>query len=126
MAKFRQTWSHCRLSSTRTARRPVCHEHQNLVKSLALRAFITFSLLKRCSRFEAFTHTEGLFTFTYLQIKRNGRYCFFGCTKKCSKKLQRSIRVPLNSVTRLGDFFALWATIQSRWQQLFYPNGPHC
>ena len=22
--------------------------------------------------------------------------------------------------------FALWATIQSRWQQLFYPNCPHC
>ena len=25
-----------------------------------------------------------------------------------------------------GQFFALWATIQSRWQQLFYPNCPHC
>ena len=69
MAKFRQIWSHCRLSSTRTARRPVCHEHQNLVKSLALRAFITFSLLKRCSRFEAFTQTEGLFTITCLRKK---------------------------------------------------------
>ena len=22
--------------------------------------------------------------------------------------------------------FALWATIQSWWQQLFYPNCPHC
>ena len=27
------------------------------------------------------------------------------------------------SVTRFGDFFALWATIQSWWQQLVYP---HC
>ena len=27
---------------------------------------------------------------------------------------------------QIGRFFALWATIQSRWQQLFYPNFPHC
>ena len=27
---------------------------------------------------------------------------------------------------QIGRFFALWATIQSRWQQLFYPNPPHC
>ena len=26
----------------------------------------------------------------------------------------------------IGRFFALWATIQSQWQQLFYPNRPHC
>ena len=32
----------------------------------------------------------------------------------------------VNSVARLGDLFALWAMIQSRWQQLFYPNRPHC
>ena len=23
-------------------------------------------------------------------------------------------------------FFALWPTIQNRWQQIFYPNCPHC
>ena len=27
---------------------------------------------------------------------------------------------------QIGRFFALWATIQSRWQQLFYPNRPNC
>ena len=27
---------------------------------------------------------------------------------------------------QIERFFALWATIQSRWQQLFYPNCPHC
>ena len=27
---------------------------------------------------------------------------------------------------QIGRFFALWATIQSWWQQLFYPNHPHC
>ena len=27
---------------------------------------------------------------------------------------------------QIGRFFALRATIQSRWQQLFYPNCPHC
>ena len=27
---------------------------------------------------------------------------------------------------QIGQFFALWATIQSRWQQLLYPNCPHC
>ena len=30
-----------------------------------------------------------------------------------------------NSVTRLGDFIALWATFQRLWQQLFCPNCPH-
>ena len=27
---------------------------------------------------------------------------------------------------QIGRIFALWATIQSREQQLFYPNRPHC
>ena len=27
---------------------------------------------------------------------------------------------------QIGRFFALWATIQIQWQQLFYPNCPHC
>ena len=27
---------------------------------------------------------------------------------------------------QIGRFFAFWATIQSWWQQLFYPNHPHC
>ena len=27
---------------------------------------------------------------------------------------------------QIGRFFALWATIQSPWQQLYYPNRPHC
>ena len=27
---------------------------------------------------------------------------------------------------QIGRFFALWATIQSQWQQLFYPNCPRC
>ena len=27
---------------------------------------------------------------------------------------------------QIGQFFALWATIQCRWQQLFYPNCIHC
>ena len=27
---------------------------------------------------------------------------------------------------QIRQFFALWATIQSWWQQLFYPNRPHC
>ena len=31
----------------------------------------------------------------------------------------------VTSVT-IGRFFALRATIESRWQQLFYPNRPHC
>ena len=30
-----------------------------------------------------------------------------------------------SSVTRLGDFFTLWATFQSPWQQLFCPNCQH-
>ena len=37
------------------------------------------------------------------------------------------MHIPIaNSVTRLGYFFALWATIQSRWQQLSYTNHQHC
>ena len=27
---------------------------------------------------------------------------------------------------QIGQFFALWASIQSRWQQIFYPNCTHC
>ena len=27
---------------------------------------------------------------------------------------------------QIGWIFALWAIIQSQWQQLFYPNCPHC
>ena len=27
---------------------------------------------------------------------------------------------------QFGRFFALWATIECLWQQLFYPNCPHC
>ena len=27
---------------------------------------------------------------------------------------------------QIWRFFALWATIQSWWQQLFYPNYSHC
>ena len=42
------------------------------------------------------------------------------------KKLRTFWNCDVTSVTRLGDFFALWATIQSWWQQLFYPNCPHC
>ena len=30
------------------------------------------------------------------------------------------------SVTILVDLFAFWATLQSRWQQFFCPNHPHC
>ena len=34
-------------------------------------------------------------------------------------------RLP-NQCDQIRGFLALWATIQSRWQQLFYPNRPHC
>ena len=34
-----------------------------------------------------------------------------GCCKQCDQ---------------IRRFFALWATIQSLWQQLYYPNCPHC
>ena len=27
---------------------------------------------------------------------------------------------------QIGRFFALWATIQSQWQLIFYLNCPHC
>ena len=27
---------------------------------------------------------------------------------------------------QIWQFFAFWASIQSRWQQLFYSNPPHC
>ena len=27
---------------------------------------------------------------------------------------------------QIGRFFGLWATIQSLWQKLLYPNRPHC
>ena len=31
-----------------------------------------------------------------------------------------------NQCDQIGRFFAFWASIQSRWQQLFYPNCSHC
>ena len=27
---------------------------------------------------------------------------------------------------QIGQFIGFWASIQSQWQQLFYPNCPHC
>ena len=34
------------------------------------------------------------------------------------------VPLPINQCDQIGQFFALWATIQSRWQNLFYPNQP--
>ena len=34
--------------------------------------------------------------------------------------------VKVNQCDQIGRLFALWATIQSRWQQLFFPNPLHC
>ena len=35
-------------------------------------------------------------------------------------------RLAWGQCDQIGRFFALWAIIQSRWQQFFYPNCPHC
>ena len=32
----------------------------------------------------------------------------------------------VNECAQIGRFIALWATFQSRWQQLFCPNCTHC
>ena len=47
-----------------------------------------------------------------------------GNLKKVSLNFSRPISIG-TGVTRLGDLFiALWATFQSLWQQLFFPNHP--
>ena len=46
---------------------------------------------------------------------------------KCRIALQWPIvGISFFQCDQIGRFFALWATIQSWWQQLFYPNCLHC
>ena len=37
-----------------------------------------------------------------------------------------SVKHCVKQCDQVGRFFAFWATIQSWWQQLFYPNHPRC
>ena len=36
------------------------------------------------------------------------------------------LTIDCDQCDQIGRFLALWATIQSRWQKIFYPNCPHC
>ena len=67
-----------------------------------------------------------------------GHFFTFICCKNCIVCLKQSVHLMSTYVyfqvatlgreqcDQIGRFFAFWASIQSRWQQLFYPNHPHC
>ena len=44
----------------------------------------------------------------------------------CFSTVRRSCSTVQVQCDQIWQFFALWATIQSRWQQLIYTNHPHC
>ena len=60
-----------------------------------------------------------------------------GCLRRCvtssptcphsrTENSKVLVSVHYSQCNQIWRFFALWATIQSWWQQLFYPNHPHC
>ena len=62
------------------------------------------------------------------QGKENGNVPFLwkneSVTPFCVPNEKRYQRTPVQC-DPIGQFFAFWASIQSRWHQLFYPNHPH-